>query len=473
MNPCEARADLGIPVMDNKVAAEIFRACDIRGIVNETLTPEVAFLLGLSFGTLAKAKAQTKVVVGRDGRHSGEFLVQALSDGLIASGMHVIDIGQVPTPVVYFATHYLHTGTGIMVTGSHNPANYNGFKMMIAGDTLAQEDIQALHQCIKDENFANGNGSYQSQDIIEAYIAHIQKDISLKKSLKVAIDCGSGVVGVLAEKLFKALGCEVFGLYCEVDGDFPFHHPDPGQPKNLQDLIAHVKANKCDLGIAFDGDGDRLGLVTHEGEIIWPDRLMMLFAQDLLQRHPKSKIIFDVKCSNQLKMHIQQLGGIPIMYKTGHSLIKRKMREENALLAGEMSGHFFFKERWYGFDDACYAAARLLEIISAKNETLAQIFQKLPNSVSTPEINIAIEESKKFEFIEALKTDHQLEYLELITVDGLRIEFKDGWGLVRASNTTPCLVLRFEANDASALKRIQNDFKTAILRLAPELQVPF
>ncbi len=452
---------------------EIFRACDIRGIVNETLTAEVAYALGLSFGTLAQAKGQNRVVVGRDGRHSGPFLSQALSEGLKASGMQVMDLGQVPTPLVYFATYLLETGTGIMVTGSHNPVNYNGFKMMIAGDTLAEDEIQALYQCIQKEAFTYGAGSYEKYDCIAPYIHAVQQDIHLAKPLKVVVDCGSGVVGVLAQTLFSSLGCEVIPLYCEVDGDFPFHHPDPGQPKNLQDLIQVVKQEKADLGIAFDGDGDRLGLVTDEGEIVWPDRLMMLFAQDLLTRQPGSKIIYDVKCSNQLKARITECGGIPIMYKTGHALIKRKMKAEQAALAGEMSGHFFFKERWYGFDDGCYAAARLLEILSKQDAKISTLFKALPNSISTPEINIAIAEEKKFSFIEQFKHAHNFDSVELITVDGLRVEFQDGWGLVRASNTTPCLVLRFEANDAMALKRIQENFKLSILRIAPELHVPF
>lgn len=456
---------------NTEVNPEIFRACDIRGTVHHTLTPEVAFLVGRSFGTLAEGG---QVVVGRDGRHSGAWLIEALSEGLIQSGCQVIDIGQVPTPLVYFATFVLQTGTGIMVTGSHNPPDYNGFKMMLNGETLAEEQIQKLYQLIKLQHFCDGKGSIVKKSLIETYIHRVCQDIKLERRLKIAIDCGSGVVGVLAEKLFTTLGCEVIPLYCEVDGDFPYHHPDPGQPENLQDLIKIVKNEQADLGIAFDGDGDRLGLVTNEGEIIWPDRLMMLFVEDMLKRYPGSRIIYDVKCSQYLSERIKQFGGEPIMYKTGHALIKRKMKEVDALLSGEMSGHFFFKERWYGFDDACYAAARLLEIIAKSQEqrSLSMIFKQLPNSVNTPEINIAIAEEKKFAVVEQLK-QQSFSDATLITVDGIRVEFLDGWGLVRASNTTPCLVLRFEAKDQQALERIQTTFKECILQVAPELKVPF
>jgi phosphomannomutase/phosphoglucomutase len=458
-----------------QVQPEIFRACDIRGVVGQTLTKEVAYLLGRSFGTLAVQKNQTRVIVGRDGRLSGSWLVESLSQGLMDCGCEVIDLGQVPTPVVYFATHHLNTGTGIMVTGSHNPPDYNGFKMMLAGDTLAEDQIQTLYKIIQAQSFAEGKGRQQSINILPDYIACIHQDIKLSRKLKIVVDCGNGVTGVLAETLYSTLGCEVVPLFCEVDGTFPHHHPDPGQPSNLQDLIQKVKQEKADLGIAFDGDGDRLGLVTNEGEIIWPDRIMMLFSKDLLSRAPGSRIIFDVKCSKLLADEIRQLGGEPIMYKTGHALIKRKMKEVDAALSGEMSGHFFFKERWYGFDDACYAAARLLEIVSKKpcESTVANIFKALPNSVNTPEINISIAEEKKFSFIETLKSSQVFQDANIITVDGLRVEFGDGWGLVRASNTTPCLVLRFEAHDEVALMRIQNQFKEVILQIAPELKISF
>ncbi|MGD9592022.1 MAG: phosphomannomutase/phosphoglucomutase [Candidatus Berkiella sp.] len=457
----------------SEVAPEIFRACDIRGVVGKTLTPDVAYLLGLSFGTLAIRKDQRRVVVGRDGRHSGAMLSQYLSQGLIESGCDVIDLGQVPTPLVYYATYSLQTGTGIMITGSHNPPDYNGFKMMLAGETLADEQVQAIYQQILSQDFEKGHGTIQQHNIIDNYIERIIEDIHVSKKLKVVVDCGSGVVGVLAQKLFQQLGCEVIPLYCEVDGDFPYHHPDPGQPKNLQDLISIVKETQADLGIAFDGDGDRLGLVTNLGEIVWPDRLMMLFVEDLLGRQPDSHIIYDVKCSKLLSQKIIECKGKPLMYKTGHALIKRKMKEVDAQFAGEMSGHFFFKERWFGFDDATYAASRLLEIVSKDKRSLSDIFNALPNSVSTPEINIQISEDKKFSFIENLKLNNQFKGNEIITVDGLRVEFEQGWGLVRASNTTPCLVLRFEAENEQVLKSIQADFKKSILAVAPDLDVPF
>ena len=415
------------------------------------------------------------MVVARDGRLSGKMLVDALSSGLTESGCDVMDVGQVPTPVLYFATHEFNTGTGIMVTGSHNPSDYNGFKMMLAGDTLAEDQIQTLYQIIQTQAFSTGKGQIQSNEIIDNYIEKIKNNITLTRPLKMVIDCGNGVAGVLAEKLYTALGCEVVPLFCEVDGHFPNHHPDPGQPHNLQDLIHLVKKEKADLGIAFDGDGDRLGIVTNEGEIIWPDRLMMLFSQDLLSRKPGSRIIFDVKCSKHLEDRIRQFGGEPIMYKTGHALIKRKMKEVDAQLSGEMSGHFFFKERWYGFDDACYAGARLLEIFSKEPTTvsMADVFRTLPDSVNTPEINISIAEDKKFSFIEEFKKSQAFQDANIITVDGIRVEFGDGWGLVRASNTTPCLVLRFEALDEMALTRIQTHFKEVITQIAPELKLSF
>lgn len=463
------------PTFDaTQVPREIFRACDIRGVVNQTLTVDIAYWLGLSFGSLAQAQQQQQVVVGRDGRHSSPLLAESLMNGLRASGCDVIDIGLVPTPLVYYATFALGTGTGIMITGSHNPANYNGFKMMLAGETLAQEQIQALYQRICQQDFTRGAGKLQPKPIIDEYIQRVCQDIQLKRRLKIVVDCGSGAVGVLAEKLFTSLGCEVIPLYCTVDGDFPFHHPDPGQPKNLQDLIKVVKEQQADLGFAFDGDGDRLGLVTQEGEIVWPDRLMMLFARDLLSRAPGSTIVYDVKCSKHLAQQIQQLGGVPVMYKTGHALIKRVMKKTQAQLAGEMSGHFFFKERWYGFDDACYAACRFLEIFAkSAADKVSTLFANLPSSVCTPEINVDISEEKKFHFIEEIKSNHDFHLAQLITIDGIRVEFADGWGLIRASNTTPCLVLRFEADNMEALARIQAHLKANMLRVAPELTIPF
>lgn len=458
---------------DKAPQAEIFRACDIRGVVGESLTPNVAFSLGQSFGTLAQKHGQNRVVIGRDGRHSGPELSEALIAGLMTTGMQVIDCGQVPTPVLYYATFALETGTGIMITGSHNPANYNGFKLMIEGKTLALEAIQSLYQAILDQDLMQGVGSVETMDIIPQYITRIVQDVTIARPLKLVVDCGNGVVGVLAENFFRELNCEIIPLYCEVDGDFPNHHPDPGQPANLQDVITKVKAEKADLGIAFDGDGDRLGLVTNQGEIIWPDRLMMLFVEDVLKRQPGSSIIYDVKCSKLLGEHIRRLGGTPVMYKTGHALIKGKMQSLGAQLSGEMSGHFFFKERWYGFDDALYAAARLLEILSHQAQDLHSLLAQYPDSVNTPEINVAIHEAKKFDFIASLQQTADFSEATLVTIDGLRAEWSDGWGLVRASNTTPSLVLRFEADSESALARIQQDIKALMLGIAPELSLPF
>lgn len=455
------------------VPAEIFRACDIRGQMGNTLSNEVAYLIGLSFASQAKAQKQTTTVVGFDGRHSSPQLSQALIQGLRAAGQNVINIGLVPTPLLYFATYHFNTGTGIMITGSHNPKDYNGFKMMIAGETLAQEKVQQLYERIQNQDFSLGQGEYEDADVITPYIEALTSRVDCSKPLKIVIDCGNGAVGILAERLFAQLGCEVVPLYCDVDGDFPNHHPDPGQPDNLSDLIQCVTAMKADCGIAFDGDGDRLGVITPAGEIIWPDRLMMLFARDCLERHPGANIIFDVKCTKYLAQEITQHGGNPIMYKTGHALIKKKMQETDALLAGEMSGHFFFKEDWYGFDDGCFAAAKLLAYLSQQDQSLHDLCAALPNSVNTPEINVAIAEDKKFGLIEKLQSQHDFKEAEIITVDGLRVEFPDGWGLVRASNTTPCLVLRFEANDEKALNRIKEDFKSSLLQVEPTLDMNF
>jgi phosphomannomutase/phosphoglucomutase len=457
----------------NSVSQEIFRACDIRGKMGHTLSAEVAYMIGLSFASVAKECKQETVIVGRDGRHSSSELSKALIQGLRAAGQNVIDVGLVPTPLVYFATHHFKTGTGIMITGSHNPKDYNGFKMMIGGETLANEKVASIYARIQEQKFSLGQGEYQEQNIIDTYIEAVKKKITIKKPLKVVIDCGNGAVGVLAEKLFSELGCDVIPLYCDVDGDFPNHHPDPGQPKNLQDLIQCVTAMHADVGIAFDGDGDRLGVITPDGEIIWPDRLMMLFAIDCLSRNKGANIIFDVKCTKYLASIIEEHKGIPIMYKTGHALIKQKMLETKALLAGEMSGHFFFKESWYGFDDGCFAALQLLEILSKDDSNLTDICAKLPNSVNTPEINVAIAEDKKFKLIENLQSNHEFVDANIITVDGLRVEFADGWGLVRASNTTPCLVLRFEADNEPALNRIKDNFKKSLQKLAPDLDTNF
>ncbi len=457
----------------NAVESSIFRAYDIRGIVGKTLTPDVVYVIGLSIGSEAKARHQHTVVVGRDGRLSGPTLIEALSKGLCDSGCDVIDIGAVPTPVLYFATHYLKTHSGVMLTGSHNPPDYNGLKIMLDGETLAEKTIYKLYERIQNGNFTQGQGKLTTQDVMPAYIERITHDIKLSRSLKVVIDCGNGIAGNVAPLLLKKLNCEVIELYCEVDGNFPNHHPDPSEPENLHDLINAVRAQKADIGLAFDGDADRLGVVTNEGEIIWADRQIMLFAKDILARNPGAQIIYDVKCTSHLAKVIAAHGGEPIMWKTGHSLIKAKLRETNAAMAGEMSGHLFFKERWYGFDDGIYSAARLLEILAKENRSISAIFKELPDSVNTPELKLPIAEERKFAFMETFQKQARFEGGVATTIDGLRIEFPDGWGLVRSSNTTPYLILRFEANDEAGLKRIQALFREQLLALDAQLELPF
>ncbi len=452
----------------------VFRAYDIRGIVNEALTPEVVIQIGQSIGSEAQAHNQSKVVVARDGRLSGPDLVRQLIFGLQSTGCEVIDIGMVPTPILYFATHYLKTGTGVMVTGSHNPPEYNGFKIMIAGETLSGEGIQALKNRVDQQNFTVGTGTLHTTDVHHAYIKRIKKDIKLARPFKVVVDCGNGVAGMIAPHLFQMLGCDFIPLFCEVDGHFPNHHPDPSQPKNLQDLIQAVKTHQADLGLAFDGDGDRLGVVDSKGVIVWPDRQMMLYATDILKRNPGGKIIYDVKCSRHLASVIEQQGGEPIMWKTGHSFVKAKLRATGALLAGEMSGHIFFKERWYGFDDALYTAARLLEILAQDARTPTEVFASLPNAVSTPELNLNFTNyGEHFEFMDKIRDTFQFAKSTITTIDGIRVEFAQGWGLVRPSNTTPCLVIRFEADNQVALEEIQSQFRQQFLAINDRLDLPF
>ncbi|MCF7980766.1 MAG: phosphomannomutase/phosphoglucomutase [Pseudomonadales bacterium] len=465
--------DVQSTVPPREISPSIFRAYDIRGIVNETLDTDVAYRLGQAVGTAAQIKGNDSVVVGADGRLSSPELCAALVRGLRDSGSDVINIGTVPTPLVYFATSITDAKSGIMITGSHNPSNYNGFKIVIDGNTLANEEIQSLRQMIERNQFSSGSGELDDVDIIENYIAQITSDIAIGKPLKVVLDCGNGVAGIVAPKLMEALGCEVIPLYCEIDGRFPNHHPDPGKPENLKDLIDTVLSQEADIGLAFDGDGDRLGVVTNRGNIIWPDRLMMLFAKDVASRNPGADIIYDVKCSRRLAGLISNYGGRPIMWKTGHSLIKAKMRETGALLAGEMSGHIFFKERWFGFDDGIYSAARLLEILGLDERDADTLFESFPDDLSTPEINIQVTEENKFDIVSELQQNARFDDAEIVTIDGLRADFDDGWGLVRASNTTPVLVLRFGADDEAALEQIQNRFKEALMAVAPELDIPF
>lgn len=452
----------------------IFRAYDIRGIVGESLTPEIVTQIGQAIGSEAALKNQKTVAVGRDGRLSGSELIQALIKGLRMAGRDVIDIGMIPTPVLYFATYHLKTGSGVMLTGSHNPSNYNGMKIMIDGETLADEAIQTLKRRVEQQDFITGEGELKTQDIQQDYIQRIVQDVKLQRPFKVVVDCGNGAAGNLAPQLLKALGCEVIELFCEVDGNFPNHHPDPTVLKNLQDLIKTVKETGADLGLGFDGDGDRLGVVDKDGAVIWPDRQMILYASDILSRNPNAAIVYDVKCSRHLGKSIAAQGGKPVMWRTGHSLIKSKIKEQQALLGGEMSGHIFFKERWYGFDDALYTAARLLEILAKDERIPTEIFTALPNAVSTPELKLELEkDGENFELMKKVLDSFEFDDVEITTIDGLRADFADGWGLVRPSNTTPCLVIRFEAETDEALERIQQDFRRQFLAIDEGLKLPF
>ena len=461
------------PAQAPELPGSIFRAYDIRGVIGATLTASTAYWIGRAIGSECLAQGEKTVVVARDGRLSGPELVQSLTQGLVECGCRVIDIGMVPTPVLYFATNVLDTRSGVMVTGSHNPPDYNGFKIVIAGNTLANEDITALHTRIQQNELASGAGSLEQHDILERYFRQIHDDIALAKNMKVVVDCGNGVASVIAPRLIEALGCTVIPLYCEVDGTFPNHHPDPGKLENLKDLIAKVKEEGADLGLAFDGDGDRMGVVTNKGSMIYPDRLMMVFAKDVVSRNPGADVIFDVKCTRRLGALISSYGGRPVMWKTGHSLIKKKMKETGALLAGEMSGHIFFKERWFGFDDGIYSAARLLEILSLESRDAEQVFGAFPASLSTPEINIAVTDENKFALVERLQKQGQWGDANITLLDGVRVDYPKGWGLVRASNTTPVLVLRFEADTQEELERIQNLFRAQLLQVAPAMKLEF
>lgn len=457
-----------------QIAKEIFRAYDIRGVVERTLTKEAVFNIGRAVASKVLAAGGKQIVVGRDGRLSGPMLIEQFIAGAIATGCDIVNIGQVATPVLYFATKYLQIPAAIMLTGSHNPPDYNGIKIILADRAIYGDDIIELYNIIQAGKFPSGNGQVISQNITQEYISYIVNKVQLAKPLRVVVDSGSGVCGDIAPALYRAMGCEVIPLFCKVDGTFPHHHPDPGDPNNLAALIAAVKTEQADIGFGYDGDGDRLGVIDSSGKIIWPDRVLMLFAKDLLPRNPGASIIYDIKSSCDLKAVIHDSGGVPILYKTGHSLIKAKMQETKAVLAGEMSGHIFFKERWFGFDDAMYAGARLLEILANTTESSAAIFAKLPEKISTPEIAIEVTEATKFAIIEQLITKANFpEAIDLITIDGLRVEFTDGWGLIRASNTTPKLILRFEANDLARLQAIQQVFKENLLQLAPNLVLPF
>ncbi len=451
----------------------IFRAYDIRGIVDETLSADHAYQIGRAIGSEAWVRGEQSVIVARDGRLSGPKLTEALIKGLRDSGRDVIDIGRAPTPVLYFATHYLSSRSGVMVTGSHNPSQYNGFKVVLKGETLSESAIKALHDRIVNEDFTMGEGALSSQDIMSDYIARVVADAKPERPLKLVVDCGNGVAGSVAPMVLRSLGCEVTELYCEVDGHFPNHHPDPSQPENLADLIAEVKKQGADLGLAFDGDGDRLGVVDTAGNIIWPDRQMMLYSRAVLKDNPGAQIIYDVKCSSYLQLEIERHGGHGMMWKSGHSLIKHKMAETGALLAGEMSGHIFFGDRWYGFDDALYTSARLVELMSQSKESSTTIFDALPGGVTTPELMLNLPEGANFEYMDRLAQRADFAGAALIQIDGIRAEYEGGWGLVRASNTTPSLVFRFEAEDDDLLSRIQAVFREELMHLDPTLKLPF
>ena len=452
---------------------EIFKAYDIRGIVGKTLTAGTVRLIGRALGSEARARGQTAIAVGRDGRLSGPELAQALMEGLRAAGIDTIDLGMVATPMSYFAAFHLGCGSAVSVTGSHNPPDYNGLKMVLGGTTLAQEEIQRLRERIDAQDFTTGTGAHRSADVRDDYLDRICADVKLARPMKIAIDCGNGVAGATAGALYRRLGCEVAELFCEVDGRFPNHHPDPSKPENLVDLISSVRERGLDIGLAFDGDGDRLGVVTPGGSIIYPDRQLMLFASDVLSRCPGAEIVYDVKCTRNLAPWIRRHGGVASMWKTGHSLIKARMKERGAPLAGEMSGHMFFGERWYGFDDGQYAGARMLEILSRVSDPGAML-EALPNSINTPELNWKLAEGEPHTLIAALqKTAEFPGATEVIRLDGLRVEYADGFGLARASNTTPVIVLRFEGDSAQALSRIKEDFRRVLARAKPGVPLPF
>ena len=453
--------------------ASIFRAYDIRGVVGDTLDESKALLIGRAIGSEARDRGLSQIAIARDGRLSGAAMLAATARGLMESGLKVIDVGAVPTPVLYYAANELTAGSGVMITGSHNPPDYNGFKIMLGGETLSGDTITALYQRLSEGRLHQGEGEITEQRIAVQYIERISTDIQLERPLKVVADCGNGIAGNIAPRLLSAIGAEVIPLYAEVDGTFPNHHPDPGDPTTLEDLKLCVRNFNADIGVAFDGDGDRLGVVSPAGEIIYPDRLMMLFARDVLSRNADAPIIFDVKCSGLLPEVITEAGGKPIMARTGHSFIKARLKKEQAPLAGEMSGHFFFAERWYGFDDGLYAAARLLEILAADTRATGQILAGLPKAESTPELKIEMQEGQPHAFIKDFATKAKFKNAELTTIDGLRADFEDGWGLVRASNTTPVLVIRFEGKDSQALARIQKLFREQLLEINPALKLPF
>lgn len=455
------------------VEKSVFRAYDIRGIIGSQLDEDAFYSIGLALSCLLLENNRAQIFVARDGRLSSEYLLNALKAGLLESGIDVFDLGTIATPVLYYATHTQKVDSGIIVTGSHNPADYNGIKIVLAGNTLVKADIENIYHRIQSKQRTIGEGQYSEFNILAHYIARITNAIKLNRKLKVVVDCGNGIAGPVIPNLLTTLGCDVISLYCDVDGNFPNHHPDPSIEENLIDLKSKVLEENADIGIAFDGDADRLGVVTNLGEIIWPDRLLMLYAKNVLKDNPGATIVFDVKCSSHLAEFIKKEGGIPCMCPTGHSLVKSVMKQENAALAGEMSGHLFFKDKWYGFDDALYSACRLLELLSQEPLTIHEQFLKIPNSVNTPEIKIPIPEEEKFLFMERFSQEAKFPDARIISIDGLRVEFSYGWGLVRASNTTPCLVARFEAKDNCCLEKIKTLFKCELQNINKNLVISF
>lgn len=457
----------------NKIRREVFRAYDIRGIIGKDLDENSFYSLGQTIAVRLKELERTEILVARDVRITSEDLTKALINGLLDSGINVFDLGVVSTPVMYFATHTTQIDSGLMVTGSHNSKEFNGIKMVLAGTTLANNDIDLLYQINQKNIYPTGTGKYQKYNILNEYIEYIVKNIIIKNPLKIVVDCGNGVAGPIVIEILKKLNCEIIELYCEPDGNFPNHHPDPTVEENLIDLKKVVIQNNADIGLAFDGDADRLGVITNSGELIWPDRLMMLYAKHLLQTNKGATIVYDVKCSYNLKKVIEENGGISSMCPTGHSIVKAKMKEQQAILAGEMSGHIFFKDRWFGFDDALYSACRLLEIISQEDETVSQQFAKIPNSKNTPEIKIPMEDKDKFSFVSSFVNNSSFPDGEKILIDGIRVEFECGWGLLRASNTSPCLVARFEAQDDFTLADIKAQFKKQLHAINANLNLEF
>ncbi|QBC29128.1 phosphomannomutase/phosphoglucomutase [Methylomonas sp. LW13] len=476
--PAEKSAPVAMPNVAPTAGesfADIFRTYDIRGIVGRGLTPETVHKIGRALGSEARQLNIKTIVMGRDGRLSSPGLADALAKGITEAGCDVLNIGLVPTPLLYFVTQHSEGRSGVMITGSHNPADYNGLKLVLNGETLSGDKIQQLKKRIEAGDFSEGTpGSIELNSLFSnEYIGMISDDVHLVRPMKVAVDCGNGAAGQLAPILLRTMGCEVIELYCEIDGNFPNHHPDPSKPENLGDLIKAVKHYEADIGVAFDGDGDRIGVVDSGGKIIWPDRQMMLYARDVLANKPGAEIIYDVKCSRHLHDQIVKRGGRPLMWKSGHSLMKAKLKETTAALAGEMSGHIFFNDRWFGFDDALYAAARLIEILSADMRSSSDVFAELPDSINTPELHVPLAEGEGVRFVEQLFSQAKFKDGKIINIDGMRVEFADGWGLVRASNTTPVLTLRFEADSQDAMQRIQAQFRQLMLQIKPDIKLPF